>query len=91
MSANMAYGQMALGGVGGEHEDPDKLARSGPLKVGQMEEGTMNQQNVQLPLLVNQRLRCMLQQMKLEREMNLCMTIKRPNCSIIIQSVFTSS
>ena len=32
VSANMAYGQVklgALGDVGGEYEDPDKLARSG--------------------------------------------------------------
>ena len=32
VSANMAYGQVKLGGLGdagGEYEDPDKLARSG--------------------------------------------------------------
>ena len=40
MSANVAYGEVkleALGDVGGEYEDPDKLARSGRAGGGNYE------------------------------------------------------
>ena len=68
MSANMAYGQVKLGG-GWEMQVESMRIQTSWLDldgVGEEVEGTMNQQDVQLPmssLLVNQRLQCMPQQM----------------------------
>ena len=66
VSANVAYGEVkleALGDVDGEYEEPDKLTRSGQAGEGNYEP-TADVQLPMNPLLVNQRLHCMLQQMK---------------------------